>query len=95
MFYQLFLSPQVKRWAIIKYKHGIYELPHELANHLRLTILKQIFSLEKNMEACAPRAPICPPHPPQTRPRTPMMETPSKNNERLITVNHPREQSSP
>ena len=24
MFYQIFLSPQVKRWAIISYKHGIY-----------------------------------------------------------------------
>ena len=39
MFYQIFLSPQVKRWAIIKYKHGIYELPHELPNDLRLSIL--------------------------------------------------------
>ena len=36
MFYQIFLSPQVKRWAIITYKHGIYELPHELPNNLRL-----------------------------------------------------------
>ena len=35
MFYQIFLSPQVKRWTIITYKHGIYELP----NNLRLTIL--------------------------------------------------------
>ena len=24
MFYQIFLSPQVKRWAIITYKHYIY-----------------------------------------------------------------------
>ena len=32
MLYQIFLSPQVKRWAIITYKHGIYELPHELPN---------------------------------------------------------------
>ena len=39
MFYQIFLSQQVKRWAIITYKHGIYELPHELPNNLRLTIL--------------------------------------------------------
>ena len=39
MFYQIFLSPQVKRWAIITYKHGIYELPHELPNELRLRIL--------------------------------------------------------
>ena len=36
MFYQIFLSPQVKQWAIITYKHGIYELPHELLNDLRL-----------------------------------------------------------
>ena len=35
----MFLSPQVKRWAIITYKHGIYELPHELLNDLRLWIL--------------------------------------------------------
>ena len=26
MFYQIFLSPQVKRCAIITYKHGMYEL---------------------------------------------------------------------
>ena len=32
MFYQILLSPQVKRWAIVTYKHGIYELPHELPN---------------------------------------------------------------
>ena len=25
MFYQIFFSPQVKRWAIITYKHGIYK----------------------------------------------------------------------
>ena len=35
MFYQNFLSPQVKRCVIITYKHGIYELPHELPNDLR------------------------------------------------------------
>ena len=40
MFYQIFrLLPQFKRWAIITYKHGIYELPHELTNDLRLRIL--------------------------------------------------------
>ena len=39
MFYQVFLSPQVKRWAIITYKHGMYELPQQLPNDLRLTIL--------------------------------------------------------
>ena len=35
MFYEIFFSPQVKRCAIITYKHGIYELPHELPNNLR------------------------------------------------------------
>ena len=35
MFYQTFLSPQVKRCAIITYKHNIYELPYELPNDLR------------------------------------------------------------
>ena len=39
MFYQVFLSPKVKRWAIITYKHGIYELAQELPNDLRLRIL--------------------------------------------------------
>ena len=39
MFYQGFLSQQVKRCAIITYKHGIYELPHELTNGWRLRIL--------------------------------------------------------
>ena len=39
MFSQILLSPQVKRWAIITYKHRIYELPHELSNDLRLRIL--------------------------------------------------------
>ena len=39
MSYQILLSPQVERWAIITYKHGIYKLPHELPNILRLRIL--------------------------------------------------------
>ena len=42
MFDQIFLSSQVQRCAIITYKHskhGIYELPRELPNDLRLRIL--------------------------------------------------------
>ena len=39
MFYQIFLSPQEKRIVIISNKRGIYELPHELPNGLRLRIL--------------------------------------------------------
>ena len=42
MFDQNLLSPQVKRCAIITYKHGIYELPHELTNDLRLKDLKKL-----------------------------------------------------
>ena len=39
MFYQIFLSPQVKRSMIISNKEGAFELPHELLNDLRLRIL--------------------------------------------------------
>ena len=39
MFYQIFLSPQVNRWAIITCKHSIYELPHKLPNGFRFRIL--------------------------------------------------------
>ena len=35
MFYQIFLSQQVKQFAIITFKHSIYELPHKLPNDLR------------------------------------------------------------
>ena len=34
MFYQISLSPQVKRCSIITYEYGIYEFPHELPNDL-------------------------------------------------------------
>ena len=40
MFYQIFLSSQKKRSMIINNKLGIYELPHELSNDLRLRILE-------------------------------------------------------
>ena len=30
MFQHIFLLPQVKQWAIINYKHGIYELHKKL-----------------------------------------------------------------
>ena len=32
----IFLSPQVKGCVIINNKYGVYELPHELPNNLRL-----------------------------------------------------------
>ena len=45
LFYQIFLSQQVKRCAIITYKHGIYKLPQELLNDLRLRNLGNIRKL--------------------------------------------------
>ena len=39
LLYQIFFSQQVKRILIISNKHGIYELPDELPNDLRLRIL--------------------------------------------------------
>ena len=47
MFYQIFLSSQVKRCAIITYQHGIYELPHELPNNVRLRKLGNIKKVTK------------------------------------------------
>ena len=38
MFYQIFFSPEVKRCAVITYKHDIYEFPQALTNDLRLSI---------------------------------------------------------
>ena len=39
MFYKIPRSLQVKQWAIITYKHDLYELPHEYPTVLRLRIL--------------------------------------------------------
>ena len=47
MFYQIFLSPRVKRWAIITYRHGIYEVPHESPNDLRLKDLRKLGNIRK------------------------------------------------
>ena len=50
IFYQIFPLPQVKRIMIISNKHGVYELPQELSNDLRLRKLgniKKIPSLRK------------------------------------------------
>ena len=34
----IFLSPQVKRFAIMINKHGRHKLPHDIPNDLRLKI---------------------------------------------------------
>ena len=39
MFYQIFLSPQVKRNASFSNKQSLYELPHKVPSSLRLRIL--------------------------------------------------------
>ena len=39
MFHQILLSPQVKPYEIITYKHGMYEFFHDLLNDVRLRIL--------------------------------------------------------
>ena len=41
MFDKIFVSPEVKRIVIISNKHGIYELPHELPNDLRVRTISQ------------------------------------------------------
>ena len=41
MLYQIFLLPQVKQSAIISNKQGVYEVPQELPNDLRLRILEK------------------------------------------------------
>ena len=40
MFYQIFLSTQVKGCTITTCTHDIYKLPHEFPNDLRLSILR-------------------------------------------------------
>ena len=42
-----FLSPQAKRCGNIAYEHGIYNLPHELPNDLRLWKLGNIRKVSK------------------------------------------------
>ena len=44
---QIFLSPQVKQSVIISDKYGIYELPHELPDDLRLRKLGNIRKTSK------------------------------------------------
>ena len=50
MFYQIFLSPQVKWCANITYKHGMDEFPQELPNDLRLRILANEKISEKYLD---------------------------------------------
>ena len=60
MFYQIILSPQVKRCAIINYEHGTSELPHEFPNDLRLRKLGKIRKVPK-LNRMIPWCPVPPP----------------------------------
>ena len=64
MFYQIFFSPQVKRFAIISYKHGgIYKLPHEFPNNLRkLRNIRKVSKLHRMIAQCPvplPKSKFC------------------------------------
>ena len=77
MFYQSLLSPQVKRCAIITYKHGIYKFP----NDLRLSLVSisqpsaqspcQIENFAGGLGAKPPPAGRHPTRIPQPAPNTP------------------------
>ena len=62
MFYQFFLSPKVKQFAIITYKNGIYELPQELPKVVRLIRklgnVRKVFKLHRMIAQC----PVPPPN---------------------------------
>ena len=57
MFFQIFLSPQVKRSMSIINTHGIFELPHMLANNLRLRILENQEKSGKSQNLLVPSLP--------------------------------------
>ena len=58
-FFFFFFSPQVKRYAIITYKHGIYLLSREVPNDLRsLTILAILRPLTKDNCTPLPTPPL-------------------------------------
>ena len=61
MFYQIFLSPQLKRWAIIAYKHGSYDLPQDLPNDVRLMTSDVCLFLRilRNLNRIFPGHPFC------------------------------------
>ena len=43
MFYEIPFLPQVKRCAIMPYKNGIYEMPQEFPNDLKIYDLRKFF----------------------------------------------------
>ena len=66
MFYQIFLSPHVKRCAVITYKCVIYEFPNELPKNLKLRISgsQEIPKKCPNCHRTIAQGPAPPPPPP-------------------------------
>ena len=60
MFHQIFFSPQVKRCVVITYKHGTYELPHEMPN-ADASIPSQKPSIPMQFANMPPPPPLPPP----------------------------------
>ena len=49
MFYQIFLSPQVKQIVIISNKHDMYKLNHKLPKDLRLKNYQALSSINNTL----------------------------------------------
>ena len=69
MFYEIFLSSQVKRSVIITNKHGIYELPHELPKDIirNSENIGAILKLHIIITYCPVSTTPHPPLPPETK----------------------------
>ena len=80
MFHQIFFSPQVKRCVVITYKHGTYELPHEMPN-ADASIPSPKPSIPMQFANMPP-----PPHPPPPTNAIPLTSSPPhKNNMRKVS----------
>ena len=82
MFYQISLSPQVKQWAIVTYKHGIYELPYQLPNNLPAAHTRKMTQDPRKLgnirKVPRPDRTISPAPSPRKDPRNPATEPPPR-----------------
>ena len=51
MFYQIFLSPQMKRWVIITYIHGYIRAASRVAERLKTEDLRKLGNITKVSKA--------------------------------------------
>ena len=54
MFYKTLIPPQVNRWEIFTYKHGIFDSPHELLNDLNQEILEKCLNFIESPPSAPP-----------------------------------------